>query len=519
MIERAGLSIAYQGQVHMVLGWLNALPDMVVAARPFLCILSADLLMYTQQTEAAENRLQLAERAVLAELPLEQQEIIQGLVAVIRAQIARYTGDLPACVGFARDALRLLPETRMWARAAAMLNVAHDYLMSGAVPSATEQLIAEVVAGARAAGDLVLQLRSITLLARLQVLQGRLQQAAITYGNVLRIVATPDMLGFLPGGAAYCFGLGEILREWNDLDGAENQLKQGVETLGGSLLVAAEDVTLGYLSLARVQHARGDDDGARASLAAFSDVATQRHFPPYLQARGVALQIQFELARGNLTPARRWLASSGPSADDILSFPREQEYLLLARVHIALAYVNPLSPLLQDALSLLDRLLADAEAKTRVRSALEILVVQALVFAAQAHWTAALASLEQALVRAEPEGYVRLFLDEGTAMVALLRDAYAHDVTPAYVTALLAACGERIDTVPAPQAGDLLEPLTERERDVLRLLVAGLSNAAIARELVVTVGTVKSHVNHLYGKLGVTSRTQAIARAHALHIG
>ncbi len=518
MIERVGLSIAYQGQVHMVLGWLNALPDVVVAMRPILCILHADLLMYTYQTPAAEARLQLAERAVLAELPLEQQEIIQGLVAVIRAQIARYAGDLPACVTFARDALRLLPETRMWARAAAVLNVAHDYLISGAVPPATEQLIVAVLEMARSAGDLVLQLRSITLLARFQVLQGRLRQAATTYGEALRIIATPDMLGFLPGGSAYCFGLGEILREWNDLDGAENQLKQGVETLGGTLLAATEDITLGYLALARVQHARGNDDGARASLAAFADVAAQRHFPPYLQARGVAVQVQFELAHGNLTPARRWLASSGLSADDGVSFAHEQEYLVLARVLLALAGADPVSPLLQDALRLLDRLLADAEAKTRVRSALEILVVQALAFAVQADWVAALASLKQALVRAEPEGYVRLFLDEGTAMVALLRDAHAQGVTPAYVTTLLAACGEHIGAVPAPRPGGLLEPLTVRESDVLRLLVAGLSNAAIARELVVTIGTVKSHVNHIYGKLGVTSRTQAIARTHALHI-
>jgi DNA-binding CsgD family transcriptional regulator len=213
------------------------------------------------------------------------------------------------------------------------------------------------------------------------------------------------------------------------------------------------------------------------------------------------------------------LASSGLSADDGVSFPHEQEYVVLARVLIALAGADPVSPLLQDALRLLDRLLADAEAKTRVRSALEILVVRARAFAVQADWVSALTSLKQALVRAEPEGYVRLFLDEGTAMVALLRDAHAHGVTPAYVTTLLAACGEHIGAVPAPRPVGLLEPLTVRESDVLRLLVAGLSNAAIARELVVTIGTVKSHVNHIYGKLGVTSRTQAIARTHALHIG
>jgi LuxR family maltose regulon positive regulatory protein len=175
--------------------------------------------------------------------------------------------------------------------------------------------------------------------------------------------------------------------------------------------------------------------------------------------------------------------------------------------------------LLPEALHLLDQLLKDAQGKARSGSALEIQILRALALDAQDDRRSARTALEWALQQAEGAGYLRLFLDEGAAMVALLRDAHSQGIVPDYVATLLAAAGEQVEASHARYSDALIEPLTERERDVLRLLVAGRSNAAIAHALVVTVGTVKSHVNHIYSKLGVTSRSQAIARAHALHIG
>ena len=125
--------------------------------------------------------------------------------------------------------------------------------------------------------------------------------------------------------------------------------------------------------------------------------------------------------------------------------------------------------------------------------------------------------LARALSLAEPEGYIRMFVDEGEPIVALLHQACARGIAPDYAATLLSAIGEAALAAPA-SARSLLEPLTERELEVLRLLVAGLSNAAMAQELVITVGTVKRHVNSIYGKLGVNSRTQAVAHAHSLHL-
>ncbi len=200
-----------------------------------------------------------------------------------------------------------------------------------------------------------------------------------------------------------------------------------------------------------------------------------------------------------------------------LAYPREREYLTFARVRIAQGREEPAGPFLSEALRLLSRLREDAEEKARMGSTLEILILQALALSAQGKGTEAFPVLERVLTLAEPEGYIRLFVDEGTPMVALLRQAHARGIAPDYVATLLSAFGEQPVAAPS-RASPLVEPLTERELDVLRLLVTGLSNAEIARELIITVGTVKRHVNSIYGKLGVQSRTQAVARAQTLHL-
>jgi LuxR family maltose regulon positive regulatory protein len=206
------------------------------------------------------------------------------------------------------------------------------------------------------------------------------------------------------------------------------------------------------------------------------------------------------------------------SAEDEPCYPREWEYLVFARVRIAQGRLDPGGPDLPEALRLLERWREDAEAKARVDSSLRILVLQSLaLFACESHRRDALISLERALLLAEQEGYVRLFGDEGEPMMALLRQAYARGIAPDYVASLLSALGELAQASPS-QPGSLVEPLTEREREVFRLLVKGLSNAEIAQELIITVGTVKRHVNSFYGKLGVSSRAQAMASAQALHL-
>ena len=397
----------------------------------------------------------------------------------------------------------------------ALATTIRTYLVSGDVTLAPEYEVAAADALIRASNNLFATVSSKTLLARLHVLQGRLRQAAATYAQVVQVVPRPEVLQTAFSSLFYYFGLG-------DLDAAEQHLAQGMALIKETLTVKPFVAVLGYSALARLLQARGNSREALATLDALARLAQQHHFLPHLMTRGAAVRAQLELAQGNLAAAIHWADSSGLSAgDNDLSYPREVEYLALARVRIAQARDGPANPLLQDVLHLLDRLLKDAEPKARVNSVLEILIVRALALEAQGDRTSALSTLERALVLARPEGYVRLFVDEGPPVLALLRHARVLSAVPGYIATLLSAFGEQhVSELPLPSArsGSLLEPLTGREREVLRLLLEGASNREIARHLVLSVNTVKRHVYNICGKLGVQSRAQAIIRASDLSL-
>jgi LuxR family maltose regulon positive regulatory protein len=228
--------------------------------------------------------------------------------------------------------------------------------------------------------------------------------------------------------------------------------------------------------------------------------------------------------QGNLAEAARWADSSGLHIDDDIGYPREAEYLTLARVLIARGNFA--------VMHLLERMLRAAEEGARTGSVIEILALRALALQAQGRRSAALPDLARALTFAEPDGYVRLFVDEGEPMAQLLRLAGAHGIAPAYaarLAALLSGDGQEAERPgPSPQppspldhaptADLLVEPLTGREIEVLRLLAAGASNREIARKLVVSEGTVKKHIYNVFNKLDVRSRTQVIVRARTLNL-
>lgn len=444
-----------------------------------------------------------------------------GQVALTRGYISLYFGDVEGSVQWCRQALDLLPETETGWWASSFLGTARAYLVSGEVTSAVEERVEAAVSLARASGNLVTLLSSISLLGRLQVLQGRLRTAAHSYGQAKEVAPGWERLQTLVNSADYYFGMGDLLREWNELDEAERHLMQGMDLAGGTLTVYAEIVTLGYTALARLQEARGNLQGALATLSSFAELAYQRHFVPRLLARGAAVQAQLELAHGYLAAAVRWMEESGLSAsDEEMSYAREQEYLTLVRVRIAQGREHPTGPFLSEALVLLARFLEDAEAKMRMRSVLEILILRALALEAQGERAEALTALGRALVLAEPEGFIRLFIDEGAPMLALLRQAHMHDILQGYVAHLLAAFAQAGASLHLPDsnASPLVEALTGREREVLQLLVDGASNREIAHQLVLSVNTVKKHVYNICGKLGVKSRAQAIAQARTLDL-
>ena len=522
LIEPIALPVTFQGQISTVLGWLNALPQALVRTRPFLCIHHALVLLLTNQLEAAKARVQEIERGVREEMPAaEQARIIQGWVLTFRARIASYSGDLLQATSLAQQALEVLPEAEVLPRAGALATTISAYEVSGDVTLATEREVAAAVALIRLSDNLFAIVGSMTLLARLHVLQGRLRQAAAMYAQVVQVVPRLEVLHH-GHSLSYYFGLGDLLREKNELVAAERHLAQGMALVNETLTVEPFVATRGYIALARLEQARGNAREAFVTLDELTHLAERRHFTSNLVAHGEAVRAQLELAQGNLAAAIRWADTSGlsPNVDDPC-YPHEVEYLALVRVRIAQARDDPAAPFLQDVLHLLDRLLRDAEAKARMGSVLEILVLRALALEAQGNRTGALTTLERALLLAEPEGYIRLFVDEGAPMLALLRQAQARSTVPGYVTMLLSAFGEQhAPDLPlfSARLSPLVDPLTEREREVLRLLLEGASNREIAQRLVLSVNTVKRHVYNLCGKLGVQSRSQAIVRARALNL-
>jgi len=527
LIEEYARLTNFPSQFQVLLGWLNRLPDAFVRTQPTLCIMHAITLVLTQHLERASVRVQDAERCLYEEMPAQQRRTLLSMITAFRGYQARLLGDYEQGVPLGHQALELMPETEATSpftvifRLGTFMTAASAYLVDGDVTPTTEHLVSAAVTSARALGNLPAIMKSISNLARLQLLQGRLRQAAVTMEQATQLVPQPAGLHTLLHGADYYFILGELLREWNQLEQAEQHLVQGMELVRGALTTDAEMITRGYLAFARLLQACGQSNRALQALDAFAQMAQQRSFAPALVARGAAVRAQVALAQGDLAAAIGWAETSGLSTTDALNYPREREYLTLTRIHIAQGRAQPTGPFLSEALTLLERLLEDAEPRARMSSVIEILLLRALALQAQGKQEEALRSLGRALAVAEPEGYIRLFLDEGTPTLVLLRQAYAHKIAQGYVAVLLKAAGEQLSIGPPLQSTQhslLVELLTEREREVLRLLVDGASNREIADHLVLSVNTVKKHIFNICSKLNVQGRTHAIAKVRTMNI-
>jgi LuxR family maltose regulon positive regulatory protein len=534
MIEQVGLGFALSGKLVTVLGWFQALPDALVRTRPILCIAHAVALFLSNQVERAEVRLQDAEQYAQAALTGRQAAMILGQVTVIRANMARRAGDIARCIAMSRQALDQLAGSATIGEATALVNTTRAYEISGDVSPTSEEAVRVAITTARTSGSVFTHLHALTTLGRLQILQGRLRAAAATYAETVRVV------GGAPGmhSPAANVGLGEIHLAWNDLDAAERQLIPALDLLRVSPTEDADIVMHGYLAFANVQQARGDHTGARSTLTELIEVARQRAFWPGLVAHGLAARARLALRQGDLPLAAEWAATSSLQAGDDLPYMRTPAYLTLARVWITQGRDTPEGPFLADALQLLERLHETAEADGRMGDVVETQLLRALALQAQGDLPAALTMLARALGLAEPEGYVRIFVDEGTPMAALLRAAGQHGIAPAHVARVLAAFpdgdkeirrqGDKeiehpddhsISLSPLLRVSlSLAEPLSDRELEVLRLIADGHSNQAIADRLVVAISTVKKHVNNIYGKLDVQSRTQALLRARELNL-
>jgi LuxR family maltose regulon positive regulatory protein len=444
----------------------------------------------------------------------QEFQFLPATIAAARAFLAGALGDVPSAVKHARRALDLSAESGFFerGRAAAMLGLA--YWANGELEAA-HRTFAEGLATIRMAGQQqhLLTISAAHVLAAIRVVQGRLREGARTHEQALHFAAGQDAPVPLATVLLHA-GISEIHRERGELDAAARHLLKSEEELGEHV-VSREPRWL--VARARLQEARGDLDGA---LALLDEAERLNQRIPVPDVRPLAaLKARVWVAQGRLADAMVWARARGLSVDDDLSYLREFEHVNLARVLIACSKRDREDRSIDEAMRLLARLLDAAQAGERAGSVIEILLLQALVHQAQGDIPAALVPLKRALTLAEPEGYVRIFVDEGEAMRDLLRHAAARGFTASYTQRLLSAFAEPDRPISAlAESANLAEPLTVREVEILRLIAAGMRNQEIADQLFISLPTVKRHVANAYGKLGVGHRTEAIARANALNL-
>ncbi len=504
-VRAAGLAeAAWQGmeesfQTAAWLGWVKTLPETVIRARPALCVQLGWAFSLAGEPETSEIHLQNAEQALAGAADKAELKPLPGSIALARAYNAQMQGNLADTVKYAEQAIRLIPENDINLRSRAAITLESTHWASGNLESAIRAL-GDWMESMTRLGNHVFVVASAFGVGDLLVGLGRLSEAERTYQDALQLAAQhgPEAEHIT---AHHHLGLSMIYRQRGDDTLAAHHLKRAAE-LG--LQTTPVWLHRWHVAQAQLKEAAGDLETALALLDEAKRVYIQSAVPDLRPI--AALKARIYLKQGRPDKARAWAAERGLSLADEVSYLHEFEHLTLARLEIANPQVN----------ALLARLVQAAEAQKRRGSALDILLVQALAHEAQGNHPQALAALERALSLAEPEGYISIFVDEGPPMAALLREAAKHCTVSEYARQLLAAFGKAEGRTPVTQL--LIEPLSEREQEVLKLLRTDLNGPEIARHCMVSLSTIRTHTQNIYAKLGVNNRRAAVRRAEELDL-
>ncbi len=526
-----------QGATVTELGWLKALPDELVHFMPVLSVAYAFALFGGGEVGGVEPRLRDAERwldrtadtAGMVVVDEEEFRRLPGMIALLRAAQALARDDMPEAVKNAQRVLDLAPEDAhlMLGGAASVLGLAA--WASGDLESAL-RMTANGMENVRLAGYISSAIGGAIVLADIQIAQGRLHEAMTTYERALQWATEPGA-PVLRGAADMYVGMSALFYEHNDLKAATQDLL--ISQSLGELSGLPQNPYRWHAAMARMREAQGDLDGALDLL----DQAERLYngaFSPNVRPLATR-KIRVWVAQGRLGEALDWAREHGLSVENELSYLREYDHITLARVLIARYKTDRVEGDLHAALGLLARLLQAAEERGGKGSVIEILVLQALAYQAQGDQPRALNSLERALTLAEPEGYVRIFVDEGEAMRLLLEKQSLNREHPLsdYADKLLAAfpqpgAAPKSETPALHQAQRgasvihqklaEIEPLSERELEVLKLLRSELGGPEIAQQLIVSLNTLRTHTKNIFNKLGVNNRRAAVRRAEELDL-
>jgi len=540
LIELAAPAMRQSRQDATLLGWMKALPDDLFRTRPVLNVEYVGALMSNGQPEGLEDRLRDAERwldttadgrtglnaAPVEMIVMDDKEFrrLPGSIAMYRAAQALALGNVPDTVTYARQVLDFAAEDDHILRgaAAALLGLASWTI--GDLEDAYRSY-ADGMAHLQKAGNIADTIGGGIVLADIRIAQGRLREAMRIYERGLQLAreqGTPT----LRGTADMYVGISELECERNELHAATQHLLRSKEQ--GEHTGFPQNPYRWRVAMARIRQAEGDLEGA-LDLLREGERLYMSDFSPNVRPIA-AWKTRVWIAQGRLDEALSWAREQGLCAEDDLSYLREFEHITLVRVLLATYKNDRTDRSIREALGLLGRLLKAAQDGGRLGSALEILVLQALAHQMQGDSPAALVPLQQALTLAEPEGYVRMFLDEGSPMMQLVREAAVHKIMPVYTGKLLAGFEPEhpmsAGVSPLPDgrgqaitaSQPLIEPLSERELEVLRLLATELNGPEIARQMMVSLSTLRTHTQNIYTKLGVKNRRAAVRHAEELDL-
>ncbi len=494
-----------------LLRWFKKLPDENFHTNPKLNIFYARELFKSGYMDEAERRLQTAEQLLHSiSVSNPDTEGLRGRIAVIRAYISTRAGDLSLAVTFSRQALKLLPPKDLNWRSVAATTLGMGY---GSENLGDQQgAFTEAMEISKAAGNLYYYIFAGSCLGSIMFRRGQLKEAKDLNRQLLRIalengIEQTGIVGSLYG------SLGNILCEWNNFDEGIRLLNKGIELseLGRDPVIMSSC----QIGLLRAFMYRMNLSGAVKIMDDMSERADNFALPPWITGPLSAFRVFFWLATGELNSALKWAQRRGFGIDDKLNNLYQFEYLSF--VHILIAQEK-----LDDADYLLQRLIEMANTGDHVYMMVEMRLCRLMIFMLKAETAAAMAELKSALALAEPGGLIMIFVSKGKPVADLLGKIVAtkkqdHDTTKAgFSLAYAKKISTAFKAATPPKTEDFMDPISERELEVLQLIAAGLSNREIAEKLYISLNTVKTHTKNINGKLNVNSRIKAAARAKEL---
>ncbi len=488
LIYGTGVPLYFRGFARPVLSWLGSLSTELLNARPSLWVTYAWALMAEHRNTQIENKLEAA-AAALETFELDDYiRDLLGHIAAIRAMDAAIHYESETIIAHAKRALDLLRPDNLYIRTVVMRSLAIAYQYQGE-RAAARDAYQQAIAMSETSGNYFVNVLATTGLGIVQEANNQLHQAAESYQRVLKLVVDPNQ----PIGCSAYLGLARIYYEWNDLDAAQAYGERGVRL--AQQIESIDSAAGGEIFLARLKLAQGDTAGASAMLDAVEQVIRQRNFVRQIPVAAAA-RVLICLRQGDLQPAAH-LAH----AHDLP--------LCQARVYLAQGHPTK-------ALAVLKSYRQQMDAKDWHDEQLKTRVLQALAYHQKGDTDEAVAVLGEALALAAPSGFIRIFIDESQPMQELLSEAVACGIMPDYTRRLLTAFHTEPRQAKPVSSQPLIEPLSERELEILALVTEGLSNREISERLFISLSTVKGHNQTIFDKLQVKRRTEAAARAREL---